>query len=271
MMNTIVELKKIRILRLKSSGIVLADILNVCHLSARSSSMNREKCISSSVIKASLFLPLMFSCMNVFSVESGIYAKAGTLGVGAGIGFSLTDSINLRIGYTALNFDKDIEQTDVTYDGDIKLGGGELLVDWHPSNSSFRITGGVYISRNHVDATAKPEGSFYEIDGDIYNVNEIGRLKGDVELDDIAPYLGIGWGNVLSKEKGFSFMADIGVQYNGKPKVDLDLTCGEVLTAFPGRCEELRSDVRAEERDLEDDISDYRWWPVLNIGFAYRF
>jgi hypothetical protein len=201
--------------------------------------------------------------------DVGVYVKGGTLGVGGGVGVGLTDTLRLRAGYTALKISKDVSQTDIEYDGDLKLGGGEAMLDWHPFHGTFRVTAGLTLNRNEITADAEPTNGTYELNGNTYLASEIGSLDGKVDFKSTAPYLGIGWGDVIDKDGKFSFIADIGVLFQGSPDASLDLNCGPAVPAI--ECARIRDDVDEEERELQDDADDYKFWPVVSLGVAYRF
>ncbi|HET8710800.1 MAG TPA: hypothetical protein VFM32_05460 [Spongiibacteraceae bacterium] len=204
--------------------------------------------------------------------EFGVYVKGGTLGAGAGIGYGFNDNLTARIGYTAANISHDLHTTDVDYKGDVKIGGAEALLDWHPFAGAFRVTAGAILSRNEIKVDAKLNHTPIYINGTPYDVNDISSIDGKVEFKKTAPYLGIGWGNVADREQGFHFIADVGVEFMGTPKVKINASCAPIFeTNMPADCAQLLSDVRAEEEELNSDASDYKWWPVLSVGFAYRF
>lgn len=233
-----------------------------------------EARISNTVSKASMvarmaMVALAAATFTAQAAEVGIYAKGGTLGVGGGIGVGLTDTLRLRAGYTALKISKDISQTDIDYSGDLKLGGGEAMLDWHPFHGTFRVTAGLTLNRNEITADAEPTNGTYELNGNTYLASEIGSLDGEVDFKSTAPYLGIGWGDVIDKDGKFSFIADIGVLFQGSPDAKLNLRCGPAVPA--AECDNIRDDVRAEERELQDDADDYKFWPVVSVGVAYRF
>lgn len=200
--------------------------------------------------------------------ELGIYAKGGTFGLGGGIGYGFNDMFTARIGYTAFDYDLDIDTDDVNYDGEAKVGGGEAVLDWHPFRGTFRITAGLIANRNKIDVDAKTSQPV-TVNGTTYTPSQIGSLEGTVDFKSTAPYLGIGWGNVAGKDGNFHFIADIGVVFQGSPDVKLRGTCGSALNA--SQCNTLQSNVRAEEDDLNDEVSDYKHWPVINFGVGYRF
>ena len=204
--------------------------------------------------------------------EIGIYAKAGTLGLGGGVGYGFNDMFTVRAGYTAFSFDHDVNTTDIDYSGKFKLGGGEALVDWHPFEGTFRITGGVIFSRTKLDVDAKLNNTTVTINDTVYQTSEIGSLSGSVKFRSTAPYLGIGWGNVAGNDGNFHFVADIGIEFLGSPDVKLRGGCTDTFQANnPVECAQLASDIQTEEKSLNNEVKDYKWWPVLNVGLAYRF
>jgi len=203
--------------------------------------------------------------------EIAAYAKAGTLGIGGGIAASITDSINVRGEYTALGVSpSNISTDDVTYKPDLDLRAGALLLDWHPFSGTFRLTGGLVANGNQLKVKGEPTaGSTYTVNGVTYTSAQIGSLDGKVDFSSTAPYLGVGWGNALDKAGHFTFLADIGVMFQGSPKVKLNASCGSAVSA--SQCAQIAGNVAAEEKKLEDEVSDYKYWPVLSLGVGYRF
>lgn len=225
----------------------------------------RLKSLGISVLASALCAPLLAQA------DIGIYAKGGTLGVGGGIGYGISDKLTARLGYTAYNLDRDINTSDVDYKGTFKLGGAEAMLDWHPFNGVFRVTGGLIFSRNKIEVDAKLNRTV-TINGASYNAGDLGDLSGTIKFKSTTPYLGIGWGNVVGKNGNLHFIADIGVQYLGSPDVNLNASCSaQGLANAPTECAQLGQNVQAEEHDLNNKAEDYKFWPVLNIGLAYRF
>ena len=82
-----------------------------------------------------------------------------------------------------------------------------------------------------------------------------------------APYLGIGYGNVWTR--GVNFYFDIGVMYMGSPKASLSVNCGP--TANPVQCAAAQSQVAAEQARVEDELKNFKYYPVANIGITIGF
>jgi len=64
-----------------------------------------------------------------------------------------------------------------------------------------------FINNNKIDLDAKGP----DLDGTIrigdrdFTVSDVGDIKGEVEFKDVAPYIGIGFGNPVRLGKGFGF------------------------------------------------------------------
>jgi hypothetical protein len=201
------------------------------------------------------------------ALAAGVGVRAGTTGVGADVGFSLMPTLAARIGYSALSYSTDIDATDVNYDTKLKLSNLNLLLDFSPIGP-FRITGGLIVNDNKADVTAVPTGGSYRINGVTYPAAAIGSLGGTVKSGNrAAPYLGIGYGNVAGL--GVNFYFDLGVMFQGTPSASLSATCGPALTQ--AQCAQLTNDVAAEQARLQSEISNFKYYPVANIGVTIGF
>jgi hypothetical protein len=208
---------------------------------------------------------------NAAMADVAVGVRAGTFGVGADFDIGLTDTVNLRLGYNTFSYDQTVEDTDVTYDGTLKIGAASAIIDWHVLGGGFRVSAGAVQKGPKIDVTGVPSGNnTYEINGRIYTATQIGSLQGTVEIgDSVAPYLGIGWGNTVDQDGRFTFLLDLGVIKTGTASASLDVLCG--ATVPTATCTQIRNDVNAEKAELEDALDDYPWYPVVSLGFAVRF
>jgi hypothetical protein len=198
---------------------------------------------------------------------AGVGVRVGTLGYGGDFGWHLAPTLNARLGYSAYSHDRDVDSTDVHYDGKLKLSNLPLLVDFSPIGP-FHFTAGIVGNRNKIDVTGTPTNGTFTVGGVTHNASDIGSLSGRLKLgNSVAPYLGVGWGNVAGA--GVNFYADLGVMFMGSPKASLTATCGASLTA--AQCGQLQSQVEAEERSLEDKVKKYKYYPVINVGVTIGF
>lgn len=58
---------------------------------------------------------------------------------------------------------------------------------------------------------------------------------------------------------------DFGVLWQGDPEVTL--TADGALSGDPG----FQAALEAERQEIEEDMSDFKAMPVLQIGFVYKF
>jgi hypothetical protein len=197
----------------------------------------------------------------------GVGVKAGTTGLGADLGFDLVPTLSARVGYSYLSFSTTIDDTDVKYDAKPKLSNGNLFLDWSPLGP-FRITGGVIFNDNKVSVTGTPSGGTYTLNGTVYSASDIGSLTGTIKSgNQAAPYLGIGYGNVAGA--GVNFYFDLGVMFQGSPKASLTATCGPSLPV--AQCSQLQTNVVAEQTDLQNSVTRFKYYPVASIGVTIGF
>jgi len=188
-----------------------------------------------------------------------ISGKAGTLGLGGELTRKVTSNINTRFGINALNFDMEGEIEDIEYDVGVDFLSYSALLDWHVFNGSFRISGGALVIQNEISLDLRLTDSLTIGDTE-YDPDEIGTLSGNIGFEGVAPYLGIGWGNALTRNKRWGFTTDFGVAFTGAPDVALSST-GSVSQA----------DLDIEKANIEDDLSFLTVSPVISFGLFYKF
>lgn len=200
--------------------------------------------------------------------------KVGTLGAGIDLSIPMTESLNVRLSLNGLSYSVDDTEDDIDYEGTAQLLTVGALLDYYPiEESTFRLSAGVYYNGNETEADAFPTGGEYEINDVTYQANEIGSLSGLVDFDTLSPYLGLGWGG-RSVEPGWGFSFDIGAMYHGEPNVSTTVTRGP---GIPNNAEgdalfaQLEADVEAERLTIEEDASDFQFYPVIMIGVTYTF
>lgn len=194
-----------------------------------------------------------------------VNGHVGTLGGGLDIAMPIvTNKLDARVGFSA--FQKSVSRTEsnVEYDASIKLSTFGAVMDWYPFSGTFRLTAGVYHDGNKFDLTGKPTSSgTYTINGTTYTAAQVGTLNGEMAFRSMAPYIGIGWGNEF-RGGHWTFMGDIGALYQGSPKVTLSAS-GAASNPT------LANDIAAQQQKTQNDVAGYKWWPLLQMGVAYRF
>jgi hypothetical protein len=206
-------------------------------------------------------LPQAFADTGEFAI--GI--SPGTMGIGADATVGILPRLNARLGINAFNFGMKTTADDIGYDLDVRLLSFPILFDWHPfKTGGFRISSGLVINKNKADLEARSL-SGYKIGDSTYTPGELGDLSGKLDFDTFAPYVGIGWGNVLGGNARWTFTCDVGVVFQGDG--DISLKANGPIASDPT----FQSELEKERRDLEDDLDDYRYYPVIAIGISYKF
>ena len=209
-------------------------------------------------------LALVASSLSADSFSKyAVALKGGTLGGGLEVTTNITSNVNARVGVNAFNYSTSGVEEDIDYDIKLKLLTFEVLADYHPfETSNFRLTGGVMYNGNKLEMNAKPSVAGLDIGDTNYNSTQISNLDVTVDFNDIAPYVGIGFGNAV-KSAGFNFVADLGVIFQGTPKSEISVT-GTAANA-------AAADIAKEQADLDDALGSFKVYPVLAVGLSYRF
>jgi hypothetical protein len=214
-----------------------------------------------------LLVALAATAGTVHAAGAGL--RIGTTGVGADFGWDIAPTLGGRVGLSGGNISRDFSTDDVKYDAKLKLANANLFLDWSPLGP-FRITAGVIPNNNKIDLSGEPNGNgTFTINGVTYSAAQVGSLSGNVKPgNSIAPYLGIGYGNVWTK--GVNFYFDLGVMFQGSPKVSLQANCNPTVVGA-AQCAAIQNDVEAERQKVEDKVKKYQYFPVANIGITIGF
>lgn len=216
------------------------------------------------IFRIAAILVLLGAPLTANAEGFALTLKGGTLGFGLEGTKSLSSRTNLRVGINNYTYDFDATESGIAYDFELELRSYSLLFDWHPLASAFRVTAGLFSNKNEFNMGATSTGS-QTIGNTTYTASEIGALSGQVSFKSGAPYIGVGWGNAVAKDKGFGFNVDLGVLFQGSPEVTL------AATGTAASSGSFQSDLRREEQELEDDLDSFKTYPVVSFGVSYRF
>jgi hypothetical protein len=157
-------------------------------------------------------------------------AKVGSTGPAADLTWGWSRELHGRF---SISYEPQLDRKD---DNPIRATGS-LLLDWHPSGGSFRLSGGLaYLRREFQD------GSPY------------GPTVGSNEL---APYFGIGWGNPFRAGSRWKFVVDLGAFHGGGIVYSSGSDSSRASTSSASESSNLR--VTAS------------WSPVIASGVSFRF
>jgi hypothetical protein len=197
-------------------------------------------------------------------VGIGVTGKVGTTGLGADLTVPLVSNwLNLRGGYNFGELRPSLTEGDIKYSADVHLESVPILLDLHPFHGGFRITGGVYFNRNEIDLSSVVDASTIGLGSGAGPATVNANVGWSNEF---APYLGIGWGNAaddntLDLPIAVGFSLDIGAFYQGSADVLITESTGTVSAA----------DLAIEAAQIEDDLSDLKFFPVVTVGIHVRF
>jgi hypothetical protein len=222
--------------------------------------------------KRNAVLSLIFSILVIHGTgctDAGRYAasgKVGTLGLGGEFTTAVTSNVNARVGLNALDVDLDDKEVeDVEFDLGVDLSSFSALADWYVLDGSFRLSGGIISMDNELELEARgPSGETVEIGDEEYDWSQVGTLYGSIESDEVAPYVGIGWGNPLTYHRKWGFTCDLGVAFTDPPDVTLQTRGATTPPGFDEELNKLRD-------DIEDFFDNFRLYPVIAVSFFYRF
>ncbi len=195
---------------------------------------------------------------------TAVALKFGTLGFGIELFQALKENVNGRLGLNYYHGDFDGKDDDIEYDIDVNLYSWSVLLDWYPYEGEFRVSGGFLYNGNNIEALGEPTDSI-TIGDTKYTPAAIGDLTYEVDFRKITPYLGIGIGNAIRKDRTLSFTLDLGIVFQGPPDVKLS------ANGWLASDRSFQRDLQKEEEELEDDIHGISYYPVLSFGFTYRF
>lgn len=218
---------------------------------------------------------LSLGTLSVQAADVAWSLRASTLGLGLEVTASLTERIAVRVGANGFAFDTDLTESGIDYEADLQLLSVSALVDWHPAANGFRVSAGLLINENELDLTGESDQDEFEIGDTTYTSDNL-RLSGLLDFEPVAPYLGIGWNSTFTKDRGWGFSVDLGVVFQGEPRVTLNGS-GRAVRQSDGFAVDAATDPRfqqdllAEEDNLERELDDFEFYPVVAIGAVYRF
>ena len=201
------------------------------------------------------------------SSEPGVAvgATAGTSGAGLDVQVKIGPIFALRGSLDRLTYGTDERYDGIDYTADLAFDTVGAFIDMHPLANGLLISGGAYMGSRDIDLTATPTGPV-DIGGLTFSPGQIGTLNGTIKLQDIAPFIGLGWDDTFYRSGRWGFRAIAGVAWSDKPEVALTSTGGSLSndSAFQAR-------LRDESRQISDEAEGYGLFPVIQLGLNYKF
>ena len=211
----------------------------------------------------------------------GIGVKVGLLGVGAELAARIERHSNIRAGFNVLGYSRSFDKDGINYNGHLSFRTIEAHYDYYPWAGKFHISGGLldYLG-NPITANALvPANSSFSLGGQqYYTQTNQAFAAGRVNFNQVSPTVSFGWGNLVRENHRFSVPIELGVAFQGSPKSALGVS-GTVCTdpVNPATCVNAASDptvqsnVVAEQAKLDKNMKPFKFYPIISIGFGYKF
>ena len=90
----------------------------------------------------------------------------------------------------------------------------------------------------------------------------------DRSYNTFAPYAGIGWDTTFGDDDNWGVVFDLGVVYSGSPELAISAAVNSTNQTIIDQFEE---DKNKEITQLQDDLNQFEFWPVLSAGIVYQF
>lgn len=210
-----------------------------------------------------LCIGILISFSTVYAQGTALSLKIGTLGAGLEVTQSLAGRFNLRAGadFMGIGYSGETSASEpVAYDLDLSMLAFSMLADYYPFNFGMRLSGGFFYNGMKIEGTGRAIEN-YEFDGNVFTPEEIGEFTMLTEPSlKFSPYLGLGFGNPANSENKVGMTLDIGFLYMGAP--DVTLSADQEAMIYP---------TTSQEADVEKDLEQFKWFPVIAIGLSYTF
>jgi hypothetical protein len=217
--------------------------------------------------KSALVMLALLAC-NSASADFGVGMKVGTLGLGLEGRWSALPWLDVRLGVNSYEYDDNGSQAGVNYDATFSLDTFYATGNFRFPLSPFRVTAGVVSNGNEfVMASQDTGGLSFDIGNDTFSAADVGTLQSITSFSGTAPYVGVGYDFEIFGKVGLNL--DFGVLWQGEPDVTLEAT--GLATAPPAVQTALAAELENERLELEDEMSDFKAWPVISLGFVYNF
>ena len=169
--------------------------------------------------------------------------------------------------------------------GTLDAWHASVMLDYHPFAGPWRVSGGyVWGGASLVSdifgvvADAPASRFYFSLSGDhyFYDGNDFNG-RANIDWNYHGPYIGTGID--IDIFCGFALYLDAGVVVTSGPaRLDLDIPHqqlymydSETATWSPIKIPALDRDIARAEQDANDDFSKIRLYPMLKMGFIYRF
>lgn len=192
--------------------------------------------------------------------DKSINLHLGTQGAGIEAKYNFYRKLSARFGVSTIPVEvKNVISMDNLDTDDrfsAKFTNVHLLLDIPVIGQGVRVVaGGAYFikGKGEIDRTAKEAQGFSDI---TYTPEQLGTLTAHADWKGFAPYAGLAFFRAFPKKR-FNITLDMGSYYLAKPKTDFTST--GMLTVD-----------EKSKQNFQNNLSGYRWLPVLQLNFNFK-
>lgn len=220
------------------------------------------------LLTASCVALMSTACASNSQHNFGIGTGVSTAGINVEAKYAATNNLVLRGSVNTLPVSTDQNFDGVDYEASIDMLNVGAFADIYPfRNNGFNISGGVFAGDKSLDILGTPDAAqMVEIGDETYTGAEIGTLRGSVEYSNVAPFVGIGYDGFLNHDRLWSLSARAGVMLVGSPEVNL-IAEGGLVSTQP----DVQDELEREADNLQDELDEYKYYPVISLGITRRF
>jgi hypothetical protein len=215
----------------------------------------------------------------------GFGVKASLLGVGAEVAARVTHRTNARVGFNVLGYSRNFSKDGINYGGHLSFRTVEAHYDIFPWAKSFHVSPGVlaYIGNPITASAIVPGNQNFTLGGQSYYSDPSAPVtaNGRVNFNQVSPMVTVGWWNLVSRResKHFSVPVELGVAFQGSPKSTLNFTgnvCNAPSGALGASCmsasnSTVQNNIVAEQSKINKNMSPFKAYPIISVGFGYKF
>jgi hypothetical protein len=208
----------------------------------------------------------------------GMQIKMSTLGAGIEGAFNVAPRINVRAGFNDFSYGRSFDNSGIHYDGSLTLRSASVNADFYVLGPLHLSPGLLLYDGNRGSATASVSGGqTFTLGSTTYLSNPSNPANGSATLgfNAAAPEFLIGLGNLVPRSR-FTVNFEFGAAYQGAPTVKLNLG-GGVCNPSGGGClnaatdPTVQSNVETQQAKLSRNLSFFRFYPLVSLGFGYHF
>ncbi|WP_128546450.1 hypothetical protein [Larkinella soli] len=195
----------------------------------------------------------------------GLNASAGLPGFGLQLAYRLPTrpQLAVRAGFTYFARRRPFrlsvgDDSRLSVDPDLVISMAQASLKWHPfpKSSFFASLGGGYAWHPGLGAMLQAEDKL-NLGGIEMTPDNVGVIRTSLVWSRLRGYAGLGFGRSVPRRR-FGFGAELGVYYQGAPRVDLQ---------YEGFLE--TTTLKEQVPTIEHNLRGYRWLPVLQFVFTY--